>query len=70
MENIGDYPIFMATASAIGYDVKTKVPRQIYRRDENGDLKLDKDGNPVLDTDIPEIIEAFYEFKRRHKLRF
>lgn len=65
-----DYPVFMAIAEKIGYDLKTKTAPIIYKRTDEGELVLDKDGNPTVDTDIPDIANAFYEFKRKHSLSF
>jgi type I restriction enzyme M protein len=68
--NNQDYPIFMAIAEKIGYDLKTKTAPTIYKKDEKGELIRDKQGNPIVDSDIPEIIEAFNDFKRKHNLGF
>lgn len=68
--NRKDYPIFMAIAEKIGYDLKTKTAPTIYKKDEKGELIKDKKENPIVDSDIPDIIEAFNEFKRKHNLRF
>jgi type I restriction enzyme M protein len=68
--NKKDYPIFMAIAEKIGYDLKTKTAPTIYKKDEKGELIRDEKGNPIVDSDIPDIIEAFNEFKRKHNLRF
>jgi len=32
--------------------------------------KKNQDGEPIIDTDTPEIIEAFKEFKKKHSLDF
>ena len=68
--NKKDYPIFMAIVEKIGYDLTTKTAPPIYKRDEKGEYLTDKAGNRILDTDIPEIIEAFEVFKRKYKLGF
>jgi len=60
----------MAIAEKIGYDLKTKTAPTIYKKDEKGELIRDEKGNPIVDSDIPDIIEAFNEFKRKHNLRF
>lgn len=68
-----DYPIFMAICEKIGYDIRG---RTIFRRNQKGEY-LDEKGNVVLerekaaiDTDVPEIIAAFREFKAKHNLYF
>jgi len=64
------YRIFMATIEKIGYDLTTKTAPPIYKRNEKGEYILDEKGNRILDTDIPEIIEAFKTFKQKYNLGF
>jgi len=64
------YSIFMAIVEKIGYDLTTKTAPPIYKRDEKGEYLVDKSGERILDTDIPEIIEKFEEFKQKHDLGF
>jgi len=64
------YPIFMAVVEKVGYDLNSKTPKILYKKNEKGEILKDKDGEPTLDTDVPTIIEAFNEFKRRHTLGF
>ena len=64
------YPIFMAVVEKVGYDLNSKTPKVIYKKNEKGEIIKDKNGEPILDTDIPQIIEAFNEFKRKHTLEF
>lgn len=61
------YPIFMAVAEKIGYDVRG---RTIFKRDDEGNIKKDKNREPIVDTDIPEIIRKFEEFKKKHGFGF
>lgn len=61
------YPIFMAVAEKIGYDVRG---RKIFKRDENGKVVKNERGEPIIDTDIPNIIEKFHEFRNKYKLTF
>ena len=68
--NKKDYPIFMAIVEKIGYDLTTKTAPPIYKRDEKGEYLVDENGERILDTDIPEIIEKFEEFKQKHDLGF
>jgi len=68
--NKKDYSIFMAIVEKIGYDLTTKTAPPIYKRDEKGEYLVDKNGERILDTDIPEIIEKFEEFKQKHDLGF
>jgi len=64
------YPIFMAVVEKVGYDLNSKTPKVIYKKNEKGEIIKDKNGEPILDTDIPQVIEAFNEFKRKHTLEF
>lgn len=68
--NNKDYPIFMAIAEKIGYDLKTKTAPTIYKKDEKGELIRDKEGNPIVDSDIPDIIDVFDRFKKKYNLGF
>lgn len=68
-----DYPIFMAICERIGYDVRG---RTIYKKNELGQLVTEEgkvvnnEDEAAIDTDIPEIIEAFLTFKKAHQLDF
>lgn len=68
-----DYPIFMASLEKIGYDVRG---RTLFKRNEKGEYINDK-GEVVdskekaaIDTEVPEVIMKFDEFKRKHGLNF
>lgn len=65
-----NYPIFMAVVEKIGYDLNSKIPKVMYKKDERGEIIKDADGEPIIDTDIPEIISAFSEFKKKYSLDF
>jgi type I restriction enzyme M protein len=65
-----NYPIFMAVVEKIGYDLNSKTPKVLYKKNEQGEIIKDEEGEPVVDTEIPEIIEAFNEFKRKYSLGF
>jgi type I restriction enzyme M protein len=70
------YPIFFAKLHKIGYDVRGKVT---YKRDENG-IILDIHNNQIdegadeeyiakngqIDTDIPELLSKWDEFRHKH----
>jgi type I restriction enzyme M protein len=64
------YPIFMAIVEKIGYDLNSKNPKPIYKRNERGEILQDENKKPVLDTDVPNIIDSFNEFKQKHSLGF
>jgi hypothetical protein len=42
----------------------------MYKKDELGEIIKDEQGEPIIDTDIPEVIQAFNEFKKKYQLRF
>ncbi len=65
-----NYPIFMAVVEKIGYDLNSKTPKVMYKKDETGEVLKDKNGEPILDTDIPAIIESFKQFKKKYSLYF
>jgi len=60
----------MAVVEKIGYDLNSKTPKIMFKKDERGEIIKDKDGEPIIDTDIPEIIFAFKEFKKKYDLGF
>ena len=68
-----DYIIFMAVCKKIGYDIRGRL---VLKRNPQGDY-IDENGRPVpskeqaaIDTDIPDIIKAFEDFKKRRNLNF
>jgi len=62
-----DYPVFMAVVGKIGYNVRG---RPISKRDVNGKAIFDEQGNPIIDSDIPEIINAYQDFRKTNSVRF
>jgi type I restriction enzyme M protein len=65
-----NYSVFMAVVEKVGYDLNSKTPKVIYKKTEKGEIIKNGNGDPVIETDIPEIIEAFKEFKKKHSLSF
>lgn len=65
-----NYPIFMAVVEKIGYDLNSKTPKVMFKKDDKGEIIKDEDGEPIIDIDIPEIISAFSEFKKKYSLDF
>ena len=61
------YEIFFASVKKIGYDVRG---REIYKRDEKGEIIKDEEGIPIIDTDVPNVIEAFKAFRIKKNLIF
>lgn len=65
-----NYPIFMTVVENIGYDLNSKTPKIMYKKNEQGEIIKDEQDEPIIDTDIPVIIDAFNNFKRKHRLNF
>lgn len=65
-----NYPIFMAVVEKVGYDLNSKTPKVMFKKDEKGEIIKDENGEPIIDTDIPGIISAFSEFKRKYSFDF
>lgn len=68
--NETDYAIFMAAVSKIGYDLTTKTAPVMFKKDEKGELLKDGNGKPIIDTDVPYVIEAFRTFRTNHQSLF
>jgi type I restriction enzyme M protein len=62
-----DYPIFMGIIEKIGYDIRG---RDVYKRNERGEIIRDENGNPVIDEDVSLVIKEFKKFRERYKLEF
>ena len=72
-----DYKIFTAVIEKIGYDIRG---RTVFKKDSHGNIlkkevdivnydgTVQKQTLPIIDTDIPEIIEEFKKFKRSEKI--
>jgi type I restriction enzyme M protein len=63
------YNVFFASIKKIGYK-GDKVGTPLYKRDEMGELILGEDGQPIIDTDVPNVIEAFLKFRVDENLKF
>jgi len=61
------YNILTVSMTKIGYDAFGKVA---YKVDKEGNLITDDLGNPILDTDIPLVIEKFEEYKKSEGINF
>ena len=62
-----DYTIFMAIIEKIGYDIRG---REVYKRNERGEVLVDENGEKIIDTDVGEVIKNFRELKKKYKLEF
>lgn len=51
-----DYPLFMAISRKIGHDKNGKI---IYKFNNSGEFYVDKNGNKILDDDLPIIANNF-----------
>ena len=68
--NSAGYPIFMAVAEDVGYDLNVKSAPTIYWKKPNGELILDKNEDPIIATDLPKIVELFQTFLVNEKVSF
>lgn len=66
--NAEGYPIFMASITKIGYDLNTKTAPILYKKDSKGELLKGADNKAIIDTDVPEAIEAFRAYLDRHEI--
>jgi len=70
-----DYPIFMAVSERGGKDSSGNY---IFRKDEDGNIMEDENGNPLIDQDCvayqaddpPGIAEAFIQWAKKNKISF
>jgi type I restriction enzyme M protein len=60
-----DYPIFFGIIEKIGYE-GDKNGTPMWKRNENGEIISDADGQPIKDEDVSEVVEAWREFKRKN----
>jgi len=65
-----DYEIFMAKAEEIGYELDKKTAKTKFQRNEEGEVIKDEDGEPIINTDVPKIVNEFREFQVNNNLRF
>ncbi|MGA2417705.1 MAG: N-6 DNA methylase [Candidatus Staskawiczbacteria bacterium] len=66
-ELLKDYPIFMAVSKKAGKDNSGDY---IYKKDANGNYIHDQKGRKILDHDLDEIAEAFFDFAKKQKFNF
>jgi len=57
----------MGIIEKIGYDIRG---RDIYKRNEMGEVIKDENGEPIIDEDVSLIIEEFRKFKEKYNLEF
>lgn len=55
-----NYPVFMAVSEAVGHD-RRGLP--LYKKDSNGKILLNEDGNEVIWNDLPYILDKYREFE-------
>lgn len=58
-----NYDVFFAIIKKIGYE-GTKNGKATYKRNEKGQIIKDDKGNPILDEDITEVIEAYVDLRK------
>lgn len=62
--------VFMCELDKLGYNLVKKTAPLVYKRDDLGELIRDSDGNPILDSDVPQAIASFEAFKAESQLDF
>ncbi|EKD56159.1 MAG: hypothetical protein ACD_58C00287G0008 [uncultured bacterium] len=60
-----DYQIFFGIVEKIGYD-GDKRGTPLYKRNDNSELILDENGEPILDEDVTEVVKAWQEYKENN----
>lgn len=60
-----DYPVFFGIVEKIGYE-GDKHGTTMYKRDENGEIIRDEKGNPIIDEDVTDVVEAWRKFKQKY----
>ena len=66
-EKLENYPIFMATSEKSG---KNESGDYVFRKDKSGNYVLDERGRKVIDSDLPEVAQAFVKFAKEQRLGF
>lgn len=61
-----DYDIFMAVANTVGHDRRGEP---LYEKDEKGSVKLDKEGNKLINNELPEILKSWESYKNTGKIK-
>ncbi len=57
----GDYEIFMTIPEKVGHD---RRGNPLYKMTPEGNIILDKKGNPIIDDQLPIVAELFKEWLR------
>jgi type I restriction enzyme M protein len=54
-----DYEIFMSTPDKVGHD---RRGNPVFKKDEDGKIKVNEKGRPIPNDDLPEVTKAFQEW--------
>lgn len=57
----GNYPIFMAVSESVGHD---RRGNPLYRKDANGKVDIDENGNKQIWNDLPDIFSQWEAFEK------
>lgn len=66
-EQLKNYPIFMATSEKSGKDAGGDY---VFKKNGDGSYSLDDNGRKIIDSDLPEIAQAFNKFAKEQRLNF
>jgi type I restriction enzyme M protein len=62
--------VFMCELDALGFDLVKKTAPLIFKRNDAGEPVRDENAEPLLDSEVPDAIEAFRAFKKQHGMSF
>lgn len=68
--NSKGYQIFMANLESIGYDLNTKTAPTLFKRNNEREILTDKEGLPLIDSDVPEVVDAFRKYCAKNGVSF
>ena len=63
-----DYDIFIEEVNEIGYELKKKNTPYKYKKDQK-EYILDQGGKPILDNDLPGVLERLRTFATKNKIK-
>ena len=65
-QQLDDYEIFMSTPDAVGHD---KRGNPVYQKTPEGDVKVDDNGDPLVDDDLPLVAKEFRHWIQEKGMR-
>jgi type I restriction enzyme M protein len=65
-----DYKVFLAVPEKLGFELRLKTAPPLYLRGPDGKPILNAEGEPILDSDVPDLISSFAAFRQREGIDF